>query len=253
MLCCMDYLWFLTFSATFRFFREIMYLLCSIFTFWIYPLNQAMWFSVDFTNYFLPQHKRNNRFHGIMSKSTVQCTVWKRTSKFDQDKKFREINSLVTSLEKPLISRKNVNFPVKIVIAFYSTLHQFHILIVKSEEETSVNPSPYIHFTRFLIWHKLKKNTEIRGWFREIFGILIFVWRTLQPYQNESFGWNFDDSTKKMLIWRIFSALMYRHYTLQDVGYDFTFFFFFCKENFTVCIIWFHEIVCFGKTYALFS
>ena len=108
MLCCMDYLWFLTFSATFRFFREIMYLLCSIFTFWIYPLNQAMWFSVDFTNYFLPQHKRNNRFHGILSKSTVQCTVWKRTSKFDQDKKFREINSLVTSLEKPLISRKNV-------------------------------------------------------------------------------------------------------------------------------------------------
>ena len=36
-------------------------------------------------------------------------------------KKIREIDSLVTSLVKPLISRENVDFSVKFVITFYST------------------------------------------------------------------------------------------------------------------------------------
>ena len=41
-------------------------------------------------------------------------------------KKNREIKSLVTSLDNTLISRKNVDFSEKIVIAFYNSITLFH-------------------------------------------------------------------------------------------------------------------------------
>ena len=54
--------------------------------------------------------------------------VWKSTTKRDHaKKKNREINSLVNSFINTVISRKNVDFSVKIVIAVYSTQYEkFH-------------------------------------------------------------------------------------------------------------------------------
>ena len=65
-------------------------------------------------NWFDEKKLRGSEFHSAHQ-------VWESTIKRDHTQKIREIDSLVTTLTKTLIWRKNVDFSVKIVIAFYCT------------------------------------------------------------------------------------------------------------------------------------
>ena len=58
----------------------------------------------------------------VIRKSMCACTVWKSTIKRHHAQKisWNQLFFLITSLVKTLIWRKNVDFSVKIVIAFYT-------------------------------------------------------------------------------------------------------------------------------------
>ena len=65
--------------------------------------------------------RKYDQAQNISWNQRLTCTVWKSTRKRDHVQKFRQINSLLTSLVKCWFDGKNVDFCAKIVTAFYNS------------------------------------------------------------------------------------------------------------------------------------
>ena len=74
----------------------------------------------------------------FISMHNALSTVWKITRKRDHAQKFRQINSLLTSLVKCWFDGKNVDFCAKIVIAFYNSFPHCAKEILVSKDLTIV-------------------------------------------------------------------------------------------------------------------
>ena len=108
-------------------------------------------------NWFDEKKLRGSEFHSAHQ-------VWESTIKRDHTQKIREIDSLVTTLTKTLIWRKNVDFSVKIVIACYTQCGNYgNTLLWK-----------LLRLSRTHFWQKFR---EINGFTKEITKELI--WRNI--------------------------------------------------------------------------
>ena len=136
----------------------------------------STWFAFDLTEKLVEVNTTQSRVKKLLSlkkkivKSTIQQFLEHSVEKYvktrPRSKIFREINSVVTWFDG-----KNVDFTIKVVIAFYSTYFstpcRVKALLSRNFCQNSVRVNSFPQFPHCILW-KLRKFTLTEKIFRQI-------------------------------------------------------------------------------------